>query len=66
MEPVQSRIRPVGHGLIVAQGLTNRPDRSTTIGPNHTVPYGTIPFFARIPGNKLPGYDHRVPGQVRP
>jgi hypothetical protein len=21
------------------------------------VPYGTVPVFARIPGNKLPGYD---------
>jgi hypothetical protein len=46
--------------------LINRPDRSTPIGPNHTVPYGTIPFFAPIPGNKLPGYDHSIPpGQNR-
>jgi hypothetical protein len=42
-------------------GLINRPDRSTPIGPNHTVPYGTVPVFARIPGNKLPGYGHSVP-----
>jgi hypothetical protein len=35
--------------------LINRPDRSTPIGPNHTVPYGTVPLFASIPGNKLPG-----------
>jgi hypothetical protein len=41
--------------------LINRPDRSTPIGPNHTVPYGTVPLFAPIPGNKLPGYDHSVP-----
>ena len=41
--------------------LINRPDRSTPIGPNHTVPYGTVPVFARIPGNKLPGYDRSVP-----
>src|SRR5258707_4344587 len=47
-------------------GLINRPDGSTPIGPNHTVPYGTVPVFARIPGNKLPGYDHSVPpGQNR-
>jgi hypothetical protein len=41
--------------------LINRPDRNTPIGPNHTVPYGTVPVFARIPGNKLPGYHHSVP-----
>src|SRR5260370_3908033 len=41
--------------------LIRRPDRGTPIGPNHTVPYGTVPVFARIPGNKLPGYDHLVP-----
>ena len=41
--------------------LINRPDRSTPIGPNHTVPYGTVPLFAPIPGNKLPGYHQLVP-----
>jgi|SRR5260370_15186231 len=41
--------------------LISRPDRSTPIGPNHTVPSGTGPVFAWIPGNKLPGYDHMVP-----
>jgi hypothetical protein len=25
-------------------GLINRPDRNRLIGPNHTVPYGTVPF----------------------
>jgi hypothetical protein len=30
-------------------------------------PYGTDPFFARVPGSKLPGYDHSVPpGQKHP
>src|SRR5258707_9256389 len=24
-------------------------------------PYGTVPVFAPIPGNKLPGYFHNVP-----
>src|SRR5258708_20381124 len=47
-------------------GLICRPDRSTPIGPNHTVPYGTVPVFARIPGNKLPGYDHLVPLRQSP
>ena len=42
-------------------GLINRPNRGTPIGPNHTVPYGTVPVFTRIPGNKLPGYHHLVP-----
>ena len=42
-------------------GLIRRPDRSTPVGPNHTVPYGTVPVIAQIPGNKLPGYDHLVP-----
>ncbi len=47
----------------------SRPDRSSPIGPNHTVPTGRFAFFARIPGNELPGlrraqssrYDHSVP-----
>jgi hypothetical protein len=42
------------------------PDRGTPIGPDHTVPYGTVPFFARIPGNKLPGYHRSVPPGQRP
>jgi len=25
--------------------LISRPDRSTPTGPNHTVPYGTVPFL---------------------
>ena len=29
--------------------------------PTHTVPPGRFAFFGRIPGNKLPGYDHPVP-----
>jgi hypothetical protein len=28
---------------------------------NHTVPYGTGPFLDKVPGNKLPGYDHLIP-----
>ena len=35
--------------------------RRTPVGPNQTVPYGTVPVFARIPGNKLPGYLLSVP-----
>jgi hypothetical protein len=28
-------------------------------------PNGTVPVFAPVPGNKLPGYDHSVPpGQI--
>ena len=38
-------IRPVGHGLILTQGLIRRPDRSAPIGPNNTVPYGTVPVL---------------------
>jgi hypothetical protein len=41
--------------------LINRRNRCTPIGPNHTVPYGTIPICARIPGNELHGYHHLVP-----
>src|SRR5260221_11589953 len=52
--------------------LIRRPDRRTPIGPNHTVPYGTVPVFERIPANKWPElrraqpspYDHLFhPGQ---
>jgi hypothetical protein len=50
-------------------GLINRPKRGAPSGPNHTVPSGTVPLFAPIPGNKLPGlrraqssrYFHNVP-----
>ena len=38
LERVQSRVRPVGHALILIAG--------TPIGPNHTVPYGTVRFRA--------------------
>jgi hypothetical protein len=58
LERIQSRIRPVGHGSDPYPGLIDRPNRGMPIGPNHTVPYGTVPVFARIPGNKLPGYFH--------
>jgi hypothetical protein len=47
LERVQSRIRPVGHGLIPFSGLINRPNRGAPIGANHTVPYGTVPFSHR-------------------
>jgi hypothetical protein len=46
-------------------GLTNRPSGGAPIGPNHTVPSGTVPVFAPIPGNKLPGYFHHVPTRLR-
>jgi hypothetical protein len=42
-------------------GLINRPRGGAPVGPNHTVPYGTVPVFAPKPGNKLPGYFHNVP-----
>jgi hypothetical protein len=42
-------------------GLINRPHGGAPVGPNHTVPYGTVRVFAPIPGNKLPGYFHNVP-----
>jgi hypothetical protein len=42
-------------------GLINRPHGGAPVGPNHTVPYGTVPVFAPKPGNKLPGYFHNVP-----
>ena len=41
--------------------LINRPNGGTPIGPNYTVPSGTVSVFAPIPGNKLPGYFHNVP-----
>src|SRR6202043_3967399 len=46
-------------------GLINRHNGGTPIGPNHTVPSGTAPVFAPIPGNKLPGYHHNVPTRQR-
>ena len=43
LEQVDSRIRPVGHGLIFYPRLINLPDSATPIRPDHTVPYGTVP-----------------------
>jgi hypothetical protein len=56
LEQVQSRIRPLGHGLILTHGLLVVLRLSDPI-----IPYGDGSVFARIPGNKLPGYDHLVP-----
>ena len=47
--------------MILTPGIINRPNRSTPIGPNHTVPYGTVLVFAHIPGTEVPGYHHSVP-----
>ena len=40
LERNQSRIRPVGHGLIPTR-VANRPNGGALTGRNHTVPYGT-------------------------
>jgi hypothetical protein len=58
---VQTGFRPVRARSDPYPGLINRPKRGAPIGPNHTVPSGTVPVFAPIPGNKLPGYFHNVP-----
>jgi hypothetical protein len=34
-------------------GSINRLNRGTLVGPDHTVPYGTVPVFASIPGNEI-------------
>ncbi len=47
-------------------GCINRPDLSTPVGPNHTVPSGTGPSFEPVPGNKLPGYLHSAPSGREP
>jgi hypothetical protein len=49
LEQVQSKIRPVGHGLILTRGWLVVLIVARLLDP--------IP----IPGNKLPGYDHSVP-----
>ena len=61
LESVSKREPSRRDGLILTPGLIIVTDRSTPIGPNHTVPYGTVPLFAPMPGNKLPGYHHLVP-----
>src|SRR5260221_14586770 len=60
LEHVQPKIRPVGHGLILTHGwlvvlIVAR--LSDLITPS--LRDGSL--FERIPGNKLPGYDHLVP-----
>ena len=37
-------IRPVGHGLILTHGWFVIPIVARRSDPNHTVPYGTVPF----------------------
>jgi len=59
LEHVQPKIRPVGHGLILTHGwlvvlIVAR--LSDLITPS--LRDGSL--FERIPGNKLPGYDHLV------
>jgi hypothetical protein len=44
LEHVSQAARPVRDGLILNLWSINRPDRSTPIRPNHTVPYGTALF----------------------
>jgi hypothetical protein len=61
LERNQSRIRPVGHGLIPTPSRLIVLVVARLSDPTHTVPYGTVPVFARIPGNKLPGHFHNVP-----
>jgi hypothetical protein len=61
LERVQSRIRPVGHGMIPTPTWISRPSGGMSIGRNHTVPSGTVSVFAPKQGNKSPGYFHNVP-----
>src|SRR5260221_12841748 len=51
---------PSGRSIFF-EDLSPPPNRITLIVANHTVPSGTVSLFGRIPGNKLPGYDHSVP-----
>src|SRR5258708_8604291 len=57
----QSRIRPVGHGLILTPGCLIVLIVARLSDPIIPCPTGRFAFFARIPGNKLPGYYHPVP-----
>src|SRR5260221_4112798 len=61
LEQVQSRIRPVGHGLILTPGCLIVLIVARLSDPIIPCPTGRFAFFARIPGNKLPGYYHPVP-----
>ena len=56
-----SRIRPVGHGLILTPDLSIVLVVARPSDPIIPCPNGTVPVFARIPGNKLPDYHHSVP-----
>ena len=60
-------IRPVGDGLTAALGSATLQSKERRAQPtDHTVPYGTVPLFERIPGSKLPGYHHPVPSGLNP
>jgi len=61
LEQGQSRIRPVGHGLIRSGRLFVTPDQRAAATDQSYRPSGTGRLFGHIPGNKLPGYDHSVP-----
>jgi hypothetical protein len=45
LEQIQSRIPSHRERSDPYPQLINRPDRSTPSRPNHTVPYGTVPFL---------------------
>jgi hypothetical protein len=61
LERDQSRIRPVGHGLIPTLGGLIVLMVARLSDPIIPYPTGRFPFFAPIPGNKLPGYFRNVP-----
>ena len=62
LERATQRTRPVGSGLIGSTGrFFDHGQQICRVAQLTPSPPGRFAFFRRIPGNKLPGYDHPVP-----
>jgi hypothetical protein len=61
LERDQSRIRPVGHGLILTPDCLIVPIVARLSDPIIPYPTGRVLLFEPVPGNELPGYDLLVP-----
>ena len=53
------KIRPVGNGVILTSARFVAPIVARLSDP--IIPSRTVPFLPRLPGTKVPGYDHSVP-----